>query len=173
MDQSWAEVERMAQAVYAGDAQLAGEYPSTETIERWKKLFGYTHGEAVRLITQQRADVTRERISDEHWDEVSLAKQELGYDREAYEHSLQLPNVFKENNAPIPMISASGEATVLVRMAGLLDSAEKIKEIGKLDEMPEVIEAWIGLGTEKFCVVKQQAYKKIGEWLVQRSVLHQ
>lgn len=56
MDAGWDELERMAQAAGAADAQLASEYPSDETVERWKKLFGYNHTEAVQLIGDQRGD---------------------------------------------------------------------------------------------------------------------
>jgi hypothetical protein len=53
MDAGWEELERMANAASAADVQLASQYPSTETIERWKKLFGYSHREAVKLISDQ------------------------------------------------------------------------------------------------------------------------
>lgn len=38
--------------------------------------------------------VTRERITDELWDVVKEDWEKLGYDCEAYEHSLQLVEVF-------------------------------------------------------------------------------
>jgi hypothetical protein len=56
MDAGWEELERMAMAVSAADAQIADEYPSPDTIEQWKRLFGYSHMEAVRLIGDQRGD---------------------------------------------------------------------------------------------------------------------
>jgi hypothetical protein len=56
MDAGWEELERMAMAASADDAQIANQYPSPDTIERWKRLFGYTHMEAVRLIGDQRGD---------------------------------------------------------------------------------------------------------------------
>ncbi len=40
MDAGWEELERMAQAASAADAQMASQYPTPETIERWKRLFG-------------------------------------------------------------------------------------------------------------------------------------
>lgn len=46
----------MAMAMTADDAQMAAKYPTPETIEQWKKLFGYSHMEAVRLIGDQRGD---------------------------------------------------------------------------------------------------------------------
>lgn len=55
-DPGWQELERMARAADAADAQMASEFPSAETIERWKKLFGYHKMEAVALIGEQRGD---------------------------------------------------------------------------------------------------------------------
>jgi hypothetical protein len=56
MDAGWEELERMAQAASADDAQIADEHPSPDTIERWKRLFGYSQMESVRLIGEQRGD---------------------------------------------------------------------------------------------------------------------
>lgn len=55
-DAGWEEAERMAMAMSANDAQIASQYPTVDTIEGWKKLFGYSHIEAVRLIGEQRGD---------------------------------------------------------------------------------------------------------------------
>lgn len=46
----------MAMAASADEAQIANQYPSPDTIERWKRLFGYSHIEAVLLIGDQRGD---------------------------------------------------------------------------------------------------------------------
>jgi hypothetical protein len=56
MDFGWEELERMAMAAYADDAPTGSQYPSSNTIERWEKLFGYSYMEAVRLIGDQRDD---------------------------------------------------------------------------------------------------------------------
>ncbi|KAF2641221.1 hypothetical protein P280DRAFT_542367 [Massarina eburnea CBS 473.64] len=172
MDKNWDEVERMAQAASAADALIAGEYPSADTIQRWKKLFGYSDMEATQLVSQQRADVTRERISDDHWAEVSAAKEALGYDREAYEHSLQLQKVFKDNSATITATSSGGETTLFFKLGGLLDSPEKVKELAGLEELPKVV---VGMGTTgpvKFCLVNKKTQKRLQKWLVQQTVLH-
>lgn len=55
-DASWVELERLAQAAGAADAQLASEYPSKEITDRWQQLFGYSNEEAVQLIGAQRSD---------------------------------------------------------------------------------------------------------------------
>ena len=56
MDADWDELERLAHEASAPDAQIVSQYPSPETIERWKRIFGYSHIEAVRLIGDQRGD---------------------------------------------------------------------------------------------------------------------
>jgi hypothetical protein len=192
MDVEWEELERMAMAASADDAQIADEYPSVDTIERWKRLFGYSHMEAVRLIGDQRGDgeyllpeplssftpntyrltVTRERISDSHWALIQDEKEASGYDREAYEHSLQLPNVFKGQSATIPTDGAGGELMLLFRLGGLLDSPEKVKDIVGLEELPVVKEGVSETGVVKFCVVGKEVQQKLEEWLAQKAVLH-
>ncbi|KAF1920590.1 hypothetical protein BDU57DRAFT_544270 [Ampelomyces quisqualis] len=171
MDAGWEEVERMAMAASANDAQIANKYPAPDTIERWKRLFGYSHMEAVRLIGDQRGDVTRDRITDSHWALIADEKEALGYDREADEHSLQLPKVFKGQSATIPATGGDGELVHLFRLGGLLDSAEKVKEIAGLEELPVVREGVNEMGPVKFCVVEREAQDKLEEWLKQRAVL--
>jgi hypothetical protein len=62
--------------------------------------------EVVKLIGDQRGDGAL--IKDE--------KEALGYDREAYEHSLQLPKVFKVQSASIPLPGGEGEMILLFRL---------------------------------------------------------
>ncbi|KAI8939590.1 hypothetical protein NX059_003354 [Plenodomus lindquistii] len=174
MDAGWEELERMARAATAADAELAANATDTipkETTDRWKKLFGYTYWEAVRLIEEQRSDVTRERITNDHWSLIKEEKEALGYDREAYEHSLQLPNVFKGQSASIPTAGAEGEMMLLFRLGGLLDTPQKVKEIAGLKELPNVMEGWSELGPVKFCAVDKDVQKKLEDWLTQQAVL--
>jgi hypothetical protein len=55
MDANWEEVERMAHAVSADDAQITDEF-SPDAMKRWQRLFEYTAVEAIQLIKQQRED---------------------------------------------------------------------------------------------------------------------
>jgi hypothetical protein len=59
----------------------------------------------------------------------------------------------------------------LFRLGGLLESAEKVKEIVCLDKMSEVREGSNEMGMVKFCVVDMEAQKKLEKWLAQRAVL--
>jgi hypothetical protein len=115
--------------------------------------------------------VTRERISDQHWALIKDEKEALGYDRETYEHSLQLPQVFKSQSATIPTNGAGGELMLLFRLGGLLDSPEKVREIAGLEELPVIKEGVSEMGVVKFCVVDKEVQRKLEEWLAQRAVL--
>lgn len=117
--------------------------------------------------------VTRERITDDHWNLIKDEKEALGYDREAYEHSLQLPKVFKGQSATIPTTGGDGELMLLFRLGGLLDSPEKVKEIAGLEDLPVVREGWSEMGVVKFCVVDKDAQRKLEEWLAQKAVLQE
>jgi hypothetical protein len=191
IDEGWAELERLAQAAGAADAQLAFEYPSDETIGRWQSLFGYSSQEAVELIRTQRNDgeasgsttlsynrehqadsgapVTRERISDDHWSLIKAEKEAAGHDRESYEHSLQLKSVFASQSASVP--HPDGGLTLLFRLGGLLSSPEKVKEVAGLDEPPVVQNGWSERGLVQFVTVDEKAKKSLEEWLTQQSVL--
>lgn len=117
--------------------------------------------------------VTRERISDDHWDLIKKEKQALGYDREAYEHSLQLPKVFKRQSASIPVPGADGRLMFPFRLGGRLDSAETVKEVAGLDQLPEVREGVNDVGAVKFCVIDQEVQQKLEQWLTQQAVLQE
>lgn len=115
--------------------------------------------------------VTRERISDDHWALIKDEKEGLGYDREAYEHSLNLPQVFKGQSASIAAPGTDGEMMLLFRLGGVLDSAEKVKELAGLKELPVVREGWSEMGIVRFCVVDKEAQKELEQWLAQKAVL--
>lgn len=115
--------------------------------------------------------MTRERITDAHWSLIAPEKEALGYDREAYEHSLQLHKVFKGQSAAIPITGGNGEMMCLFRLGGLLDSPEKVKEIAGLEEVPVVREGVNEMELVKFCVVGKEVQGRLEEWLRQRAVL--
>lgn len=53
---------------------------STDTIDRWQKLFNFTEEEARDHISSHRSNISRTRISDEHWQLVCDEKE--GHDKE-------------------------------------------------------------------------------------------
>jgi len=165
IDDGWAEVERMAQATSAADARIANENPQLETIARWKRLFGYNHMEAVHLISEQRGDLARERITDELWDLIKDEKEAAGYDREAYEHNLQIPSIYKEQSAVIQTTEPNGGMVWLFRLGGLLNTPKKVQEITRIDKVPGVVTRIGETSLAKFCYVDKEAQKKLEEWL--------
>ena len=117
--------------------------------------------------------VTRERITDDHWALIKDEKEALGYDRAAYEHSLQLPKVFKGQSASIPMTGSDGEMMFLFRLGGLLETPEKVREVAGLKKLPVVREGMSGKGLVTICLVDMDTQKKLEEWLTHQSVLQE
>jgi len=60
---------------------------------------------------------------------------------------------------------------LLFRLGGLLNTAEKVKEVASLDRVPVEQEGMSEMGPVKFCLVDKDAQKKLEEWLTQQSVL--
>jgi hypothetical protein len=168
MDAGWDEVERMAAAANATDAIAAEDFPNEEQIARWQKLFKYTRGEALTLIQAQRGDLTRTRISDSHWELVRAERESQGHDRETYEHSQQLGSLFRSQSAVLP--GADGKVRLLFRLGGMLGTAEKVKDIAKLEEVPEVVQGQSGMGKASFCVIDEEAMKALESWLAQFQI---
>lgn len=170
MDTGLDELERMAQAVGAADALESDKFPTEEQITRWCTLFQYTRRETLTLIRAQRSDLTRTRITDEHWELVREEREATGHDRETYEHEQQLGNVLKSQSAVIP--GPDGKCMFLFKLGGLLGDVQKVKEVAGLDETPKVVQGQGEMGMTNFCIVDEQAKKKIDEWLAQAQVVN-
>ena len=168
MDDSWTEVERMAQAASASDALESESFPTEEQLGRWQKLFSYSRREALNLIKAQRSDVTRTRITDAHWSLVRDERMKMGHDRETYEHSLQLGNVLKSQSATIP--GADGRNAFLFRLGGMLGSKEKVMEVAGLEVEPQVVEGQSEMGVALFCMIDEEAKGKIEKYLAQAQL---
>lgn len=149
------ELERMAQNATA-TSNLAP--PSSAQLIQWQRLFNYTSAEAAALISTQRADITRDRISDLHWSLVTDAEEASGYDREAYEHRLQLRDLLQSQSLQ------SGDKFIF-RLGGLLSSAEKVMEVAGLKGKPPVLKGETAVGEAEFCCVEVEARKRTEEWL--------
>ncbi|KAF2849381.1 hypothetical protein T440DRAFT_399436 [Plenodomus tracheiphilus IPT5] len=117
-------------------------------------------------ITRVKVTVTRECITDSHWSLIKDEREALGYDREAYEHSLQLPKLFKDQSTAILITGFDGEMMLLFRLGGLLDTHEKVKKITGLEELPRVMFGTSETGLVKFCAMNA-ATKNLKEWLTQ------
>jgi hypothetical protein len=60
---------------------------------------------------------------------------------------------------------------LLFRLGGLLNTAEKVKEVAGLNSVPVEHDGMSEMGPVKFCLVNKDAQKKLEEWLTQQSVL--
>lgn len=69
------------------------------------------------------------------------------------------------------MHDAEGNAWCLIRLGGLLDSAEKVMEVAGLEDVPDVTEGMNEMGVARFCMVDEEAKKRIEEWVEQQQVL--
>src|SRR5215471_18739572 len=58
-------------------------------LERWKMLFDLNTKEAENCIREHRANLTRYRISDEHWAVIRSQMITQGHNKESYEFSLR------------------------------------------------------------------------------------
>lgn len=157
--------------------------PSTEDLDRWSRLFGYTALEAQHLLVEHRTSLGVLHVSDEHWDLVRAEREAVGYDREAYEHLLGLESVLEMHSAYVSNggVGEDGEeegvgegrggGVFMFRLGGLLESVEKVMEITGLEHRPKVIMAQGENGQTELCAVDGNAKKRIEEWLKYKSVL--
>ncbi|KAI4148223.1 MAG: hypothetical protein L6R39_002850 [Caloplaca ligustica] len=74
----------------AAEATWPDQEPTQEELSRWGKLFGYSASEALDIIARNRADINRPKLTDKVWNLVKAEKEDEGYDRETYEHQVQL-----------------------------------------------------------------------------------
>jgi hypothetical protein len=79
--------------------------------------------------------------------------------------------VFKSRSAFITTPGVNGEMMLLFPLRGLLDSAEKVKNIAGLQELPVVREGWSEMGPVKSCMIDKEAQKKLEDWMIQQAVL--
>lgn len=88
MDPFLALAQMAENALTSNDAETALDGLSNDVIQRWQRLFEYSHAEAVERIKEHRSDLSRRRISDEYWSHVKTQYQDQGFGREAFEYSL-------------------------------------------------------------------------------------
>lgn len=56
---------------------------------------------------------------------------------------------------------ADGRLMFRLRLGGRLDSAETVKEVAGLEQLPEVRKGWDDVGAVKFCVIDQEVQQKL------------
>jgi hypothetical protein len=166
------ELERMARN-FSTEIELTCEDIQI-TAKRWTKLFGYSYSDAIDAIGRHRKNISRKHVTNELWDIVKQEQEACGYDREAYEHELEvqartrMTSVFLQPQA----LNQAGDlkARYLVKLTELL-TVEIITGIAGLSSHPEVVE---GHGNEdsqssdaRFCLingVERQALLTSPQW---------
>jgi len=159
------ELERMARNA----ATATEDDPSDEEIERWMTLFKYDDYQARMLIQNQRRDIARERISDEHWALRREDCEAAGHSRESYEHSLGLNDLLSSQSSVV--YDADGVRWTVVKLGGLIESAEKVKEIAGLENTPDVTTGTGEFGIADFCWIDGESAGKVRSWLALQQVI--
>jgi hypothetical protein len=118
--------------------------PISTTIARWHRLFGISEDDAIDLIMAHRNNLTRIRISNDHWEAIRSTQEVIGYDREAYEYELEL----QKRKANLPTFVSAGDEgtgsnlTYLVELGGVLDSPQTVQHAAGMSNVPEVVGGW-------------------------------
>lgn len=145
--------------------------PMRTTIARWQHLFALSQDAAIDAIHAHRHNLTRPRISDEHWSIIRAEQEAAGYDREAYEYALEL----QKRRALLPESLPAGEigsgVAFLVELAGLLDTAEKVRVAAGLAEVPVVVKGRsVEEGREvELCCVDEEAKGALLRWTAEEG----
>ena len=143
--------------------------PSDEDIARWQCLFNYSRDDAASLIKERRKDYSRNRVSNEHWEIVQSEMEAHGYDREAYEYSLDIGRKKVSKNTPFSEgimrpPPAQSRATYIFRLEGPLDTLGKVQDAAGMSELPVSIQGIGEDGEASFCRVNGDAKHAIIKW---------
>lgn len=145
------------------------EPPSSSQILRFRRLFHYSHSDAIEQIKQHRNDLFRPRVSDEHWDMACARMEARGYDREALEYELGLGSRAASRDREERREEGMG-ASFVVKLEGALGDAERIQKGAGLAKALDVVK---GVGVEgevRFCVVDGAVKNAIEEWLAREGI---
>jgi hypothetical protein len=148
------ELEKMALNA-ASDLSDGLKALSKDTIFRWEKLFGYSHADAVGMIERHRGNLSRKRVSDEHWEIVREEREAQGYDREAYEHDLEIGGrSLKSTQAKVE--GSRGDVRQREKYIVKLEedlTVEVIQKVSRLKQALEIVKGSGEDGDARFCVV--------------------
>ena len=138
------ELEALAGNAFDPDGTVDGQpqEPISKTMSRWQKLFGLGSDDAIERIQEHRNNLSRIRVSQQHWETVRAVEEARGYDRETYEYELETRSkyVVPAANAVPSSNGPGGRLTYLVEMSGLLDSVEKVQTAAGIDASPSVVD---------------------------------
>ena len=162
------ELERMALNV-TQDSEI-DDTINAEEISLWMKLFSYTRPEAEDLLEKHNQDYTRARISDEHWDMIRSELEPQGYSRTAYEHELATGGRRKiPSTIPTKVSLQEARKSYLLKLEGPLHTAEIIRTITAVVDLPETVIGDSDDGKTTFCCVNGAMKQLITHWLSTNS----
>lgn len=165
----------MAMNATVDQASSVGIESSQEQVSRWQQLFNYSYVDAVDQIQQHRCDVTRQRVSDEHWSLVQAEMEDNGFDREAYEHQMQLGGAKPSQSSHVigsqqNISSLEENATFIFKLGGPLSGPKEIQIAASLTACPEIMSGFGQEGEAKFCCVGSAAKLAIQSWLSRQRI---
>ncbi|KAH0444747.1 poly polymerase [Colletotrichum camelliae] len=136
--------------------------PLPADVQRWQRLFGYTHDEAVSKIKRHRSNLTRTVIDSSQWENIRVMMERLGYDKETFEYTYHRPDIEMEVPPEMSHHAANllkfGSAKYLVKLEPPIDSPESIRCLGLMPNAPEVFRATNEDGyTADFCPIGEKA----------------
>lgn len=117
-----------------------------EQKQRWQDLFDFTEEEAIKELSDWRADLGRTSIPLLVWKEISHEKESLGFDKESYEYSLSPRWLARRAKAQKVETSSSFssssmvavESMYLVKLEGSIPNAATLQRLAGLSTPPEV-----------------------------------
>jgi hypothetical protein len=168
------ELEALAGNAYNPNLPEDGTLPEpiSTTIARWNSLFEIPGDDAVDVIMEHRNNLTRTRISDEHWEAVRTSKEPQGYDREAYEYELDLQKRKANMGNIVPVDDeAESRVTYLVELSGPLEGLEVMQRAAGLNEAPPMVDGWsVEEGRSvQMCIVGNKEKRAILKWAAEQG----
>lgn len=169
------ELEQMALNAAEDAHDEMNDTPSAADISRWQALFHYTYADAVDFIKQHRSNYSRIRVSADHWEMVEAERVAQGYDREAYEHQLNIGSTQKPSTVCIGTVAtispAQARAVYVLKLENVLDTTQRVQEAAALEEPPPTIQGTAeDDGDASFCRIDGTAKHAILHWLSTRKI---
>ncbi|KAH8757837.1 hypothetical protein F5882DRAFT_480850 [Hyaloscypha sp. PMI_1271] len=161
----WIAIEELLRL--ASNSQKPG--PDSAEVQRWRRLFEYSHFEAIYLLQEFLKDVTRYRMTDSEYELMAAILAANGHSRLSWEHLNSLKHMLDAHTRPTT--DRWGNSWTLLRLGGFLTFVERVMEIAKLRVKP-ICEQMVGGNGEAITVAWVDNYSmgKIYEWVDQRMV---